>query len=81
MRLLLVTWRDAVSNHIGWASKADVEKQECAIARSVGWELKRTKTKLTLVSSLVDDEVGGDLTIPIGMIVREEELVKAGGKQ
>lgn len=76
MKLLQVTWRDAVSNHSGWAKKTDVEKQQCPVVRSVGWELKRTKRHLTLVASVIenDDDVSGDVTIPLGMIIKEVEL-------
>lgn len=74
MRLLLIHWYDAVSNHAGWAKRADVEKQQCPVVRSVGYELKRTKRHLTLASSIMDDECSGDLTIPLGMIIREQEL-------
>lgn len=74
MRLLLIVWHDAVSNHAGWASKAEVARQEPPVVRSVGWEIRRTKRKLTLASSIMADECSGDLTIPLGMIVSEKEL-------
>lgn len=73
-KLLLVTWHDAVSNHVGWAKIEDVEKQQPYVVYTIGWEIKRTRKRLTLASSLAGDECSGDTTIPIGMIVREEVL-------
>lgn len=74
MRLLLVTWHDAVSDTVGWKKLSDVKRQQPATVRSVGWEIRRTKRALTLAASLVDDECDGDVTIPIGMILGEKEL-------
>lgn len=74
MKLLLVTWHDAVSSHVGWKKQDDVKKQQPATVRSVGWELRRTKRALTLAASLVDDECDSDVTIPLGMILSEKEL-------
>ena len=61
MRLLLVHWRDAVTNHAGWEKLTTIAKQDTEIVKSVGWELKRTagKTgKLTLVASMCGDRSG-----------------------
>jgi hypothetical protein len=83
VRLLQITWRDAISSqNNGWTSKEEMSKQRCPLVRSVGWELKRTHTEVTLVASVVDDgDVGSDVSIPLGMIVSERELVsKRGGK-
>jgi hypothetical protein len=74
MKLLLVTWHDAVSDDSGWKKLAHVKKQQPATVRSVGWEIRRTTRALTLAASLVDDECDGDVTIPIGMILSEKEL-------
>jgi hypothetical protein len=75
MKLLLVTWRDAVTNHSGWCALKDIAKQSPETAKSVGWELKRTKSKLTLVASVSGEEGSQDVTIPIPWIVSEKELV------
>lgn len=77
MKLLLVTWRDAVTNHSGWEKLATIAKQDAEVVRSVGWELKRTsgrQGKLTLVASVSGEDGSQDVTIPLGWIVREEEL-------
>lgn len=73
-RLLLVTWWDAVTDQAGWKPIARVEKQQPLVVRSVGWEIRRTKRHLTLAASIVGEECDGDVTIPIGMIMREQEL-------
>ena len=75
MRLLLVQWRDAVTNHSGWEPLKNIAKQDAETVRSVGWELKRTKQKLTLVASVSGEEGSQDVTIPLGWIVSEKELV------
>lgn len=74
-KLLYVVWRDAVSNHVGWGQLADIDKQRTPIVHSVGWQRRRSKTELTIVASIMDEEGSGDLTIPVGMIVSEKELV------
>lgn len=78
MRLLLVQWRDAASNHAGWEKLSVIAKQSTELVKSVGWELKRTKGKqgkLTLVASITGDDGSQDVTIPLGWIVSEKELV------
>jgi hypothetical protein len=80
MRLLYIVWRDAISNHVGWASLKEVEAQTLPVAHSVGWEIKRDDEMVTLVSSLIGDECSGDVSIPLGWIVREHELKVPSGK-
>lgn len=74
MKLLLIHWRDAVTNHTGWEKLAVIAKQSLPVIKSVGWELKRTKTKLTLVASVAGDEGSQDISIPVAWIVKEEQL-------
>ena len=74
MKLLLVEWRDATSNHSGWEKLTVIAKQGPEPVRSVGWELKRTKTKLTLVASVSGEDGSQDVTIPVPWIVSEREL-------
>lgn len=72
--LLLVTWRDAVSNHVGWEKLDTIAKQTPVTVRSVGWLLRRTRRHITLVASIVDDEGSSDVTIPTGWIISEKEI-------
>ena len=77
MKLLLVTWRDAVTNHSGWEKLTTISKQDAELVKSVGWELKRTsgrQGKLTLVASVSGEDGSQDVTIPLGWIVKEQEL-------
>lgn len=73
-KLVMITWHDAMSDHAGWKKIDKVSKQQPPVARTVGWVIKRTRRAVTLVSSIVDDECDGDVVIPTGMIIREQEL-------
>lgn len=74
MKLVMVTWVDAVSDEAGWKSIASVQNQRPPVVRSVGWVMKRTRSHLTLAASIIGDHCDGDVTIPIGMVKREQEL-------
>lgn len=80
MILLKITWHDAVSDEVGWKKLEKLKRQQPAVVQSVGFEIKRTKRYLTLAASLVDDECDGDVTIPVGMIIREEILEPVAAK-
>ena len=75
VRLLLVTWFDACSDDSGWKPLKKITAQKPMRVRSVGWLVKRTRTHLTLVGSIVADHCDGDVTIPLGMILSEKELM------
>jgi hypothetical protein len=74
MKLLLVTWLDACSDDSGWKPLEKITAQKPMRVKSVGWLVKRTRTHVTLVGSIVADHCDGDVTIPVGMIVNEKEL-------
>ena len=74
MKPLLVTWLDACSDDSGWKPLKKVTAQKPMRVKSVGWLVKRTRTHLTLVGSIVGDHCDGDVTIPLGMILSEKEL-------
>lgn len=79
MKLLLVTWLDPASHHIGWADIATIKAQKPHTVLSVGYEAHREGSIpngwLTLVASEVDDgDCSGDVTIPLGCILEEREL-------
>ena len=78
MKLLLVIWRDACSDDSGWKPLAKITAQKPMRVKSVGWLVKRTRTRLTLVGSIVADHCDGDVTIPLGMILSEKELAVKG---
>jgi hypothetical protein len=79
MRLLVVTWVDAASHHLGWAEPDEVDGTGLHRVQSVGWERRRIGAApegfLQLVASLVDDgSMSGDVLIPLGTILEEREL-------
>lgn len=74
MKLVLIRWLDAVSDDSGWKKVSHVAKQSPPLVKSVGWVIRRTKTKITLAASLVHDDCDGDVTIPIGMVRSITEL-------
>ncbi len=78
MKLLLVIWRDACSDDSGGKPLAKITAQKPMRVKSVGWLVKRTRTHLTLVGSIVADHCDGDVTIPLGMILSEKELAVKG---
>ena len=75
VKLLLVTWLDACSDDSGWKPLAKITAQKPMRVKSVGWLVKRTRTHLTLDGSIVADHCDGDVTIPLGMIQSERELM------
>lgn len=75
MKLVLLTWVDAVSDESGWKPLTKVQSQRPPVVRSVGWVVKRTKTHITLAASIIEDHCDGDVTIPIGMVKGEKPLV------
>ena len=74
MKLVLLTWVDAVSDESGWKSIEKVQSQRPPVVRSVGWVVKRTKTHITLAASIIEDHCDGDVTVPVGMVKKEELL-------
>ena len=75
MKLVQITWLDAMSDESGWKTIASVQGNRPPVVRSVGWVVKRTKAHVTLAASIIEDHCDGDVTIPIGMIRREDTLV------
>lgn len=74
MKLVLITWVDAVSDEAGWKSIVKVQAQRPPVVRSVGWVVRRTRSHITLAASIIEDHCDGDVTIPIGMVKGEKEL-------
>ncbi len=79
MKLLIVTWLDAASHHLGWATAEEVRATKPHRIQSIGWEVERVGVIpsgwLKLVATLVDDgDMSGDVIIPLGCILEEREL-------
>lgn len=80
--IVLVEWHDAHSCSDGGAwSPADsvIESAEGeTTCYSLGFVLRQTPRTLTLVAHVGGEEMGGDMTIPTGMITRLCALDNAG---
>ena len=74
MRLVLVKWLDAISHESGWKAVDKVRTQKPPLVRSVGYLVADTKEHVTIVSSIVEGDCDGDVTIPRGMIKSIEDL-------
>lgn len=74
-RLLLVTWEDIWTHpEAGWKPVEQIEKMGACVARSVGWEMRRTKKYLILAAHIMEDQADGEVRIPIGAILKEQDL-------
>lgn len=74
MKLVRILWTDAVSSEAGWKETDKVRRQKPPLVKSVGWVIARTGTHITLAASILGNECDGDVSIPIGMVKREDEL-------
>lgn len=75
-RLLLITWEDPWTHgEAGWKDREQIEKMGPAIGRSVGWEIRRTKKYVILAAHQLEEQLDGEIRIPVGVIVREQELI------
>lgn len=74
--LLLVEWEDAFNgNHVWFDVDSAPTDPEPVIVTTVGFELSRTKKRLTLVMSVADNHTACDaFTIPVGMIRKQRVL-------
>lgn len=75
MRIELITWRDASSEADGWKTSEELDDDN-PIIQSVGWVVKETAANMTLAMDRADDDENhGRGRIPLGMVVKREELV------
>ena len=66
--LVLVTWRDAHADAQGWASVDELDDEPC-IVHSVGFHLENRKPgHVTIVQSIIVDELDSALHIPTAMV-------------
>lgn len=63
--IVAIVWHDAVAA-AGWTDHADAAPP--AEIHSVGWLIKRTRSHVTIATSIGGDEHNGSMTIPRGMI-------------
>jgi len=63
-----VTWRDAHADAQGWASLDELDDEPC-IVHSVGFHLENRKPgHITIVQSIIVDELDSALHIPTAMV-------------
>lgn len=74
MKLVLVEWHDAVSGKSGWRKKRKIRRQKCERFRSVGWVIRETSKKITLIATDGKKYGSGDVTIPLGWVQSMREL-------
>lgn len=72
-KIVAIHWLDAVAA-AGWTDHS--EAPEAATIYSVGFLVKRTRTAVTIATSVggEDNEHNGSMTIPRGMIVKMTEI-------
>ena len=78
MKLLLIEWEDAFNGNHSWFELDSAPTDpEPVLVKTVGFELVRTKERVTLVMSVGDNGNACDaFTIPVGMIRKEMVLRK-----
>ncbi len=70
-----IEWFDHTSHStVGWKSKEDINDLDVALCKSVGFVLKENKKSVTLVSSLADDDMDGEICIIKSCIKTRERL-------
>lgn len=67
--IVLVTWRDAHADAYGWASIDELDLEPCLV-HSVGFQLEQRKPgHITILQSIIVEEVDSVLHIPTDMVV------------
>ena len=78
-RIVLVKWIDSCGRG-GWRTEETVKNYEPSSITSVGFQIKRTRQKITLAISCEGSEDGGDIgdvvTIPMGCVKEIETIRK-----
>jgi hypothetical protein len=70
-----IEWWDHTSHgQVGWKSKEDMDGLDVALCKSVGFVLKENKKSITLVASLADDDMDGEVCIIKSCIKTRERL-------
>lgn len=80
MKLVLVTWIDALGCSSSWRDKEHLADSKPLLCRSVGWILRDDDKYIVLVPHIADEtqynewQGCGDMTIPRGMIQKVQLL-------
>ena len=74
-KLVKVTWRDVISNAVGWKTIEKVTSSQPNEVVSVGYLLKADDRTVWIAASLTEDgDCDGDVVIPIDWVTKVEEL-------
>ena len=76
MKILSITWRDAVGEDVGWTDLETVKKEELCPVHTVGFLISEKEDCVTLGMSYEpsNEKVAAYLTIPKVLIVEQKEL-------
>lgn len=73
--LVRIEWLDAITSaDNGWKDRKLVAAQKPPKVVTVGYLLADTPTYLTVAATISGDDVGGDVTIPKGMVLNYEVI-------
>lgn len=73
--LVYIEWLDAItSSDNGWKDRKLVSAQKPPHVYTVGYLLADEPTHYTVAATLSGDDVGGDVTIPKGMVLKYEVI-------
>ena len=82
LSVVMVIWRDAHADANGWADIGELDPDPC-IVHSIGFQLENGKPgHVTLIQSIITDEVDSVLHIPAAMVeeIRHLEFVYASNQ-
>jgi len=70
-----IEWEDHVSHaDSGWKSKKDVSGLDVAVCKTVGFVIKENQKAVTLVGSLAESDVDGEIVIIKSCIKKRERI-------
>lgn len=74
MKIVLVTWKDIVTEATGWVDKPDAHKAEPDICYSVGFLIHSDQKKIVIAMSESDEEINHTIVIPRGAVTNVQTL-------
>lgn len=73
--LKLIEWHDAYNGNHDWCKLSDTVDTSLVVVQTLGFEVHRTDTQVTLAMSSASNGLLCDLfTIPLAVVVREQTL-------
>ena len=74
LRMVVVTWRDAIHEHHGWTSDRSLPHQEDTV-QSMGWLVRKDARSLTLAQTDGIDSFANTIQLPMPMVIKITFLV------